>query len=165
MKNLLKIALVFAIALFVSMSVKAQNASETATGTITVNVIEKMELLITNANPTFTYDEVTIDGDQNVLAFTNTAQIKANVNWTFSVKAAEANFNGPAQAQVLPVSVVKYSSVLTGGAQRTLTSTSPVGFDGTGNQAVTPISWGLDNLANQFAGSYTVGVSYILAKR
>ena len=152
MKTLLKISCVFAFVLFISMSVKAQNTAQS--GTITVNVPEKLELILSAQDVTFvqTYG-VTAP------AVTSTVQVKANVDWNFKIST-----NQRALTTTDGLHSINCSNILLSGYVTGLLTDYPT-MDGTLDLAPATITWTLANLGNQFAGSYTAPVFYTLLKR
>ncbi len=157
MKNLLKISLVLAIALFVAGGVQAQNTTE---GTITVNVPEYLELIVTSPDVDFIYDEF---GATDLLVAKSFVEIKANVEWDFEI-AAGAKLLTDDDGHSIAIGSVSVEHAIGEGLAKTALNTPDLEADGSGNSPVLPVTWTLADLGNQYAGTYTAPISYFLVK-
>jgi hypothetical protein len=150
MKNLLKISCVLAIALFVSMSVKAQEV-RSAGGTITVSVPDQLALAVTGEDFTLSYYQ---NGTSpNVL--TNSAMtydVNANVAWDLNIK-------GSGNPDVM--SKLKFGI---DGAATIAITTDDFAAKVSNMDRNEYISWELENLGNFAAGTYPIEVTYTLVK-
>lgn len=160
MKDLLKISLVLAFALFVSMSVKAQTTSEVG-GTITVNVPAHLELMVPTPNVTFVWDEygATSQQVQNV-----GVQVKSNVLWKLSVYSLNDNIVHTDQVHVIPIGNITINGVVETGTLRNSYAEARILLS-EGNMALSNITFTLAGLGNQFAGVYSCGINYYLQTR
>lgn len=153
MKNLLKISCVLAIALFVSMSVKAADPA----GTITVTCVKTLSIDLTDAGDVaLAYDEF---GSLDTPSATKPVHIKANVDWTLAISTTSTNFSSVA-GKTFGLDKVSYTlgSILTGNLAATGTTETQFGeFSGS-------IVWNLGALEHQYAGIYTANVTYTLAQ-
>lgn len=155
MKNLLKISCVLAIALFVSMSVKATDPL-TSGGNITVNVPAKLELVmnaVTNVAFEQAYDAV-------APTQTTAVQIKSNVNWMFTVATTATNFT-PSHPLLAEIDIPVSSVTLSGAVAGTL-GTAATHIHGSKNMASANITWTLADLGNIYADLYTAPVTFAL---
>jgi len=166
MKTLLKISLCFALCSFVAMSVSAVEPvtppATDATGTITVTVVEFLELAVTSPNAKFIYDE---HGNTDDLSTkTSVVEINASCDWTFSVNAnAEALTDG--DKAPIALSVISYDINGVGAVALTEDGTT---YNGGLNTVPTfNVDWTADfsGLGNIYAGEYKVGVTYAVVKR
>jgi hypothetical protein len=157
MKTLLKISCVLAIALFVSMSVNGQNL--TPTGSITVNVPQKLELVVptTGIDVLFTQNYGETAANQSTLV-----QIKSNVKWVFTVTTSATTFT--AATPLLGETAIPVSNVtMTGLIAATLGEEAKL--EGSKDMAATNLVWHLADLHNVFADTYTAPIAFTLAKQ
>ena len=154
-----KIILSAAIA-FSAFIAHAQSAS-TASQTVSLNLANAINISITSATGTnFVFDDV--NKYQNGLTNLNaaTVQIKSNRPWIATVKTATANFSGPANAPVMPASVLGIRQSGTNSAFGYLSTT---GFTyGTGDRGISAYSVDY-NAAPGFgydAGTYSISVVF-----
>lgn len=153
MKTLLKISCLFAIVLFSVMSVKAADPLK-VDGTITVTVPEHLAMVIATPNVGFIYDEF---GSTSNLNATTSVVISANVDWKLSVAATSSSFTDGLKS--FGLDKVTLGGVVTG----TLSTTPLTSAVFYGNQTKS-IDWTLAALTQQYAGTYTAGITYTLAK-
>lgn len=154
-----KIILSAAIA-FSAIFVHAQSSSSVSQ-TVTLNLVNAINVSVTSATGgNFVFDDV--DKYQNGLTNLNaaTVQIKSNRPWLGSVKTATANFSGPANAPVMPASVL---GIRQSGTNSAFGYLSTAGFIyGTGDRGVN--SYNVDyNAVPGFgydAGTYSISVVF-----
>ncbi len=157
MKKLLTLAVIL-LAGFTAAN--AQSAS-TASQTVTLNLANAIDISITSATGTsFTFDDVTKYGSGLTNSNASTFQVKSNRPWAVTVKAAAANFSGPATpATQMPASVlgVKLNSGSSFSALSTTAASLTSGARGTN-------SFNVDYNAtpgySYDAGTYTLSVVY-----
>lgn len=165
MKNLLKISCVLAIALFVSMSVKAQLSPQTITnGSLTVDVPEFMSFsvapidhfILKNTNDVST----TVSQD---LTNQSLVDIKSNVKWSFSLLAVHDNLAATNSGDLIPITAFKYSGF--DASNRVLEGNDIVVRNGEKNESDN-LTWTLDptDLGSIFAGAYSVALTYTLTQ-
>jgi hypothetical protein len=155
MKTLLKISLVFVFALFISMSLKAQNPTPVA-GTITTNVASYLNFGTLQPDVSLNYNEAT-----NQYTSANTViNVKASVDWALTLIALDAMFNKANTAENFPVGQV----AVTGDLKGTLSSTIPISVDGSKTQQKNA-TFTLSGLGNLYAGDYTARIQYALTQK
>lgn len=165
MKNLLKISCVLVIALFVSMSVKAQLLTPQSTpGTLTVDVPAFMSFSvapIANFIVPNTNDPSTAVED---LSNTSVVDIKSNVKWTFSLMAEAENLTGRAtNPDYFEIGKFTYSGF---GLSNVPLTGLDAGVKNGEKNANETLTWNLDKtgLGNIFADRYTVALTYRLTQ-
>jgi hypothetical protein len=153
MKNLLKISCVLAIALFVSMSVNAQ-VGDTQDGTITTEVVKYLQFGEFDSDVALIYDEF---GTTDKTEAEMIVPINGNVDWKLSLLSTSAKFT-TTSGKDFPLSKVWVKGM---GAALATTAISVDGSKTTQQNLV----FVLDNLENQYAGSYTANITFTLAER
>lgn len=139
----------------------ASAQSSSVSQTVTLNLINAINVSITSATGTnFTFDDV--NKYQNGLTNLNatTVQVKSNRPYIATVKTATANFSGPANAPVMPASVL---GIRESGTNTGFGYLSTTGFTyGAGDRGVN--SYSVDyNAVPGFeynAGTYTISVVF-----
>ena len=147
--------------LFAAFTAAHAQSTSAASQNVTLNLQNAINISVTSATGTsFTFNDV--DKYQNGLVNLNatTVQIKSNRPWTATVKTASTNFSGPANAPLMPSTVlgIRQSGTSTGfGALSTTALTY-----GSGERGVS--SYSLDYSANPGfaydAGTYTISVVF-----
>lgn len=157
MKKIITLATVF----FAGFAAAHAQSTSSTSQTVTLNLQNAINISITSATGTsFTFDDV--NKYQNGLVNTNatTVQIKSNRAWTATVKTASASFSGPANAPVMPSTVLGIRQSGTGTGFGALSTTALT--YGSGERGVS--SFSLDYNANPGfaydAGTYTISVVY-----
>ena len=154
MKTLLKISCVLAIALFVSMSVKA--ADPVVTGTISTEVVKFLAFDNFSADVAFTYNEL---GSVKSTSAITTVKVKTNVDYKLSLAATSDNF-ATTSGKTFDLSKVTVKGL---GSDAPL-STTAIQVSKTIADKQTPVTFELAPLGNQYAGSYTANIQYTLSE-
>ena len=144
-----------------SVFVAHAQSSSSVSQTVTLNLVNVINVSITSSTGTsFVFDDV--NKYQNGLTNLNaaTVQVKSNRPWIATVKTATANFSGPANAPVMPASVL---GIRESGTNTGFGYLSTAGFTyGTGDRGVN--SYSVDyNAVPGFgydAGTYTISVVF-----
>ena len=149
------------VVLFTAFSAANAQSSSAASQTVSLTLQNAINISITSATGTsFTFDDVA--KYQSGLTNTNASsfQVKSNRPWAVTVKAAAANFSGPAApATQMPASVlgVKLNSGSNFGA---LSTTAAALTNGSRGSSTFSVDYSATPGFNYDAGSYTLSIVY-----
>lgn len=158
MKNLLKISCVLAIALFVSMSVKAADPVPQS-GSITVNCPAFIDFQLTNPTVALIYDEF---GSTDQMFGSTTVEIKSNILWNFKVASLQKAFTSAVGSHSFDVNKITVSGDFFSGNLKT--DAAALTLDGQLRKTGL-VTFTLATLENQFAGDYSCALTYTLVSR
>ena len=157
MKKIITLATI----LFAGFTAAHAQTTSTASQTVTLNLQNAIDISITSATGTaFTFDDVAKYGTGLTNPNASSFQVKSNRPWAVTVKAAAANFSGPAlPATQMPASVlgVKLNGGSTFGALSTTAAALTSGARGSSSFS---IDYNANPGYNYDAGTYSLSVIY-----
>ena len=161
MKKIITLILTLVMILLAGLIAANAQSTSTASQTVTLNLQNAINISISSATGTnFSFSDVTDYQNSLTNASASTLQVKSNRPWAVTVKAAAANFSGPALRGTQMPSTVLGVRLNGGSTFSALSTTAAALTSGSRGSSSFSIDYNANPGFNYDAGTYNLSVVY-----